>query len=227
VWCNPFREGKHGDRAAIMAAYREHLEHSPALKARLGELRGQVPGVLVPPAALPRRHSVRVRQRRASPGGRVKSHCCDFWWCSMAASTTLFLSCTEWLLFGSEAGCLSRSTIATICYLRSSSSARCALSSKSDAWYRDRKLAPVELCRSCPRKERASRGFLPWRLPDAGPEPRHRGRGPASVTLHSTGHCHADRRMTCFGAMNRTSAFRMMGQKADFFIQRSADRFAP
>ena len=44
VWCNPFREGKHGDRATIIAAYREHLEHSPALKARLGELRGQVLG---------------------------------------------------------------------------------------------------------------------------------------------------------------------------------------
>jgi uncharacterized protein DUF4326 len=43
-WRNPFREGKHGDRAAIIAAYREHLDHSPALKARLDELRGKVLG---------------------------------------------------------------------------------------------------------------------------------------------------------------------------------------
>jgi hypothetical protein len=43
-WCNPFQEGKHGDRAAVISAYREHLEHSPGLKARLGELRGKVLG---------------------------------------------------------------------------------------------------------------------------------------------------------------------------------------
>ena len=36
-WANPFKENKHGDRAQIIAAYREHLEHSPALKMRLPE----------------------------------------------------------------------------------------------------------------------------------------------------------------------------------------------
>ena len=43
-WANPFRLGKHGDRDQIIAAYREHLEHSPALKLRLPELRGKVLG---------------------------------------------------------------------------------------------------------------------------------------------------------------------------------------
>ena len=32
-WSNPFHLGRHGDRAAIIAAYREHLDHSPGLKA--------------------------------------------------------------------------------------------------------------------------------------------------------------------------------------------------
>ncbi len=41
-WSNPFHLGRHGDRAAIIAAYREHLDHSPGLKANLGELRGKV-----------------------------------------------------------------------------------------------------------------------------------------------------------------------------------------
>ena len=29
-WANPFKVGKHGDRDQIIAAYREHLDHSPA-----------------------------------------------------------------------------------------------------------------------------------------------------------------------------------------------------
>ena len=43
-WANPFKLGKHGDRQQIIAAYREHLDHSPALKLRLPELRGKVLG---------------------------------------------------------------------------------------------------------------------------------------------------------------------------------------
>ena len=43
-WANPFRIGKHGDNDQIIAAYREHLDHSPALKMRLPELRGKVLG---------------------------------------------------------------------------------------------------------------------------------------------------------------------------------------
>ena len=39
---NPFLLGKHGDRDGIIAAYREHLDHSPGLKANLGKLRGKV-----------------------------------------------------------------------------------------------------------------------------------------------------------------------------------------
>ena len=42
VWGNPFLLGKHGDRDGIIAAYREHLDHSPGLKANLGKLRGKV-----------------------------------------------------------------------------------------------------------------------------------------------------------------------------------------
>lgn len=44
IWANPFHLGKHGDRDQVIAAYREHLEHSPALKMRLPELRGKVLG---------------------------------------------------------------------------------------------------------------------------------------------------------------------------------------
>jgi hypothetical protein len=43
-WANPFKEGKHGDHATVVAAYRDYLEHSPGLKARLGEIRGKVLG---------------------------------------------------------------------------------------------------------------------------------------------------------------------------------------
>ena len=43
-WANPFKIGQHGDRDQVIAAYREHLEHSPALKLRLPELRGKVLG---------------------------------------------------------------------------------------------------------------------------------------------------------------------------------------
>ena len=43
-WHNPFKENKHGDRDQVIAAYREHLDHSPALKMRLPELRGKVLG---------------------------------------------------------------------------------------------------------------------------------------------------------------------------------------
>lgn len=43
-WANPFKEGKHGDHATVVAAYRNYLEHSPGLKARLGEIRGRVLG---------------------------------------------------------------------------------------------------------------------------------------------------------------------------------------
>ena len=43
-WANPFKLGKHGSRNEIIAAYRDHLDHSPALKLRLPELRGKVLG---------------------------------------------------------------------------------------------------------------------------------------------------------------------------------------
>ena len=43
-WHNPFKIGKHGDRSEVIAAYRDHLEHSPGLKLRLPELRGKVLG---------------------------------------------------------------------------------------------------------------------------------------------------------------------------------------
>ena len=42
VWGNPFIIGRHGDRAAVIGGYRALLDHSPALKANLGALRGKV-----------------------------------------------------------------------------------------------------------------------------------------------------------------------------------------
>ena len=60
-WSNPFHLGRHGDRAAIIAAYREHLDHSPGLKANLGELRGK------PSRALPWRPALRGRQLAHGP----------------------------------------------------------------------------------------------------------------------------------------------------------------
>jgi Domain of unknown function (DUF4326) len=49
-WANPFKEGVHGDRDAIIAAYRHHLDLSPGLKMRLPELRGKVLGCWCHPA---------------------------------------------------------------------------------------------------------------------------------------------------------------------------------
>ena len=44
IWANPFIVDRHGTRDEVIAAFREHLEHSPGLKARLPELHGKVLG---------------------------------------------------------------------------------------------------------------------------------------------------------------------------------------
>ena len=44
-WGNPFELGKDGDRATVIAAYRDHYPPSkPSLLGRLGELRGKALG---------------------------------------------------------------------------------------------------------------------------------------------------------------------------------------
>ena len=50
-WRNPFKEDLHGTRDEVIAAYREHLDHSAALKLRLAELRGKVLGCWCHPEA--------------------------------------------------------------------------------------------------------------------------------------------------------------------------------
>ena len=50
-WGNPFELGKDGDRATVIANYREHyLPFKPSLLARLGELRGKALGCWCAPA---------------------------------------------------------------------------------------------------------------------------------------------------------------------------------
>ena len=39
-WGNPFRIGRDGDRAEVIAKYREWVQRQPALMDALGELRG-------------------------------------------------------------------------------------------------------------------------------------------------------------------------------------------
>jgi hypothetical protein len=41
IWGNPFINGKHGDRAAVIRLYEEYFESSPHLIARLPELLGK------------------------------------------------------------------------------------------------------------------------------------------------------------------------------------------
>ncbi len=40
-WGNPFKIGRDGDRAQVIAKYREWLSHQPQLLAQLPELRGK------------------------------------------------------------------------------------------------------------------------------------------------------------------------------------------
>jgi hypothetical protein len=40
-WGNPFIIGRHGDRAQVVAAYRNYIEHNPQLKKDLHELKGK------------------------------------------------------------------------------------------------------------------------------------------------------------------------------------------
>ena len=50
-WSNPFVLGRDGDRATVIARYRDHhLPRSPALLARLQELRGKALGCWCAPA---------------------------------------------------------------------------------------------------------------------------------------------------------------------------------
>ncbi len=49
-WGNPYRIGRHGDRAEVIARYRKDLETSD-LAARVGELRGKALGCWCAPAA--------------------------------------------------------------------------------------------------------------------------------------------------------------------------------
>lgn len=41
VWGNPFVIGRDGDRAEVIRKYEQHLLSTPALMARLGELKGK------------------------------------------------------------------------------------------------------------------------------------------------------------------------------------------
>jgi hypothetical protein len=51
-WGNPFVLGRDGDRAAVIAAYRDrYLPSRPDLLARLGELRGKALGCWCAPLA--------------------------------------------------------------------------------------------------------------------------------------------------------------------------------
>lgn len=50
-WGNPFRIGRHGTRAQVIAQYRAWLVRQPALMAALGELRGKVLGCYCAPQA--------------------------------------------------------------------------------------------------------------------------------------------------------------------------------
>lgn len=50
-WGNPFEIGEHGDRATVIARYREWILGKPDLLADLGELRGKVLGCWCAPKA--------------------------------------------------------------------------------------------------------------------------------------------------------------------------------
>ena len=51
-WGDPFELGKDGDRATVIAAYRDHhLPFKPSLLGRLGELRGKALGCWCAPLA--------------------------------------------------------------------------------------------------------------------------------------------------------------------------------
>jgi hypothetical protein len=50
-WANPWRPGKDGTRAEVIARYRVHVRSRPDLLAALPELRGRVLGCWCKPAA--------------------------------------------------------------------------------------------------------------------------------------------------------------------------------
>ena len=52
-WANPFKLGKHGSRDEIIAAYRDHLDHSPWARTATAGIARQGTLVRVPSTALP------------------------------------------------------------------------------------------------------------------------------------------------------------------------------
>jgi hypothetical protein len=51
VWGNPYRIGEDGDRETVIRKYREYLNSSPSLMAKLTELKGKTLGCWCAPKA--------------------------------------------------------------------------------------------------------------------------------------------------------------------------------
>jgi len=67
-WGNPFVIGRDGDRAAVIAAYRDrYLPSRPDLLARLGEMRGMALGCWCAPAACHGDVLIEAMERRGLP----------------------------------------------------------------------------------------------------------------------------------------------------------------
>lgn len=67
-WGNPFVPGRDGDRATVVARYRDdYLPSRPGLLARLGELRGKALGCWCAPAPCHADVLIREMERLGSP----------------------------------------------------------------------------------------------------------------------------------------------------------------